>query len=97
MKTINPLYSTELRKVIDFMLEYGLSFDLRPHAGGWILCYPVFKDDEREFDIICHDRSYGHEHGLLEVMGAICEDDCDDVEGWLDADTVLNRIANYLF
>ena len=49
------------------------------------------QDKERQWDVICHRGSYGHKDGLLEVMGTIARGD-DDVEGWLTADDVIERI-----
>lgn len=43
-------------------------------------------------DAICHSFSYGHEQGLLEIMGLI-ED--DDVEGYLTAKEVFKRIKKH--
>lgn len=58
----------------------------------------VFMDaetGERVCDAICHWGSYGHEKGLIEVMGwPLCEATDDDVEGYLTADTVYARLMN---
>lgn len=43
-------------------------------------------------DAICHSFSYGHEQGLLEIMG-LTED--DDVEGYLTAKEVFKRIKKH--
>ena len=57
----------------------------------------VFMDaetGERVSDAICHFGSYGHEKGLIEVMGyPLCKIE-DDVEGCLTADTVYERLMN---
>lgn len=42
-------------------------------------------------DAICHSGSYGHEKGLLEVMGLTRNDDF--VEGWLTSEEVFDRIS----
>ncbi len=39
--------------------------------------------------------SYGHEDGLLEIMGTILTDEeskIDCVAGWLTAETIISRI-----
>ena len=58
----------------------------------------VFMDaetGERVCDAVCHWGSYGHERGLIEVMGwPLCEAIDDDVEGYLTADTVYARLMN---
>lgn len=42
-------------------------------------------------DAICHSGSYGHEIGLLEIMGLTRND--DSVEGWLTSEEVFDRIS----
>lgn len=59
----------------------------------------IFYDDEgnRIADAVCHSFSYGHEQGLIEVMGyPLCHAFDDDVEGWLTAGTVFSRWMNWL-
>lgn len=59
----------------------------------------IFYDNtgKRIADAVCHWGSYGHEKGLIEVMGyPLCRDFDDDVEGWLTAETVFSRWMNYL-
>jgi hypothetical protein len=41
-------------------------------------------------DAVCHSGSYGHEEGLLEIMGLTHND--DSVEGWLTSEEVFDRI-----
>ena len=49
---------------------------------------------ERSWDAICHDGSYGHELGLLEVMGERVVRVTDDaVEGYLTAEEVIGRLG----
>lgn len=42
-------------------------------------------------DAICHSGSYGHEEGLLEIMGLTRND--DSIEGWLTSEEVFDRIS----
>ena len=42
-------------------------------------------------EAVCHSGSYGHEIGLLEIMGLTRND--DSVEGWLTSDEVFDRIS----
>jgi hypothetical protein len=42
------------------------------------------------WDAICHDGSYGHEQGLIEVMGLGCDE--GDVIGSLTAAEVLEMV-----
>lgn len=55
----------------------------------------VFNKETREFewDAICQYGSYGYEDGLLEIYGRIVPN--DDVEGWLTADKVIERLKEY--
>lgn len=46
--------------------------------------------DELICDAVCHSGSYGHEEGLLEIMGLTRND--DSVEGWLTSEEVFDRI-----
>ena len=49
--------------------------------------------DAREWDAICQRGSYGHEEGLLEIMGNIVTDeDGESVVGFLTAEDVIERI-----
>lgn len=42
-------------------------------------------------DAVCHFESYGHERGLIEVMGfPFCDE--EDVVGFLTADEVIHQI-----
>lgn len=42
-------------------------------------------------DAVCHSGSYGHEIGLLEIMGLTRND--DSVEGWLTSEEAFDRIS----
>lgn len=46
------------------------------------------------WDCICHKGSFGCEEGLLEIMGCLVEED-GDVEGYLTAEDVIERIKKY--
>ena len=49
------------------------------------------QSEERIGDAVCHFGSYGHERGLIEVMGfPFCEE--EDVVGFLTADEVIHQI-----
>ena len=43
------------------------------------------------WDAICHDGSYGHERGLIEVMGLGCDNE-EDAVGFLTAAEVLEMV-----
>lgn len=44
-----------------------------------------------------HDGSYGRTDDKLELMGLLTkeESECDEVEGWLTAEDVFNRISKH--
>jgi len=69
-------------------------FDLEKDAFG---CYHILYPNNiiRECSVICNPMSYGHEEGLLEIMGLLTkeENEDDDVVGWLTAEDVFNRIV----
>ena len=46
------------------------------------------KYNNKEYSVVCHDFSYGHEDELLEV----CNYAWDDVYGWKTAEEVFNII-----
>ena len=58
------------------------------------------KNDELLWDGVCNAASYGHEHGLIEVMEhtdknyVLTEEErnCDDVLGWLTAQDIIDRL-----
>lgn len=54
-------------------------FFLRPQA------------DERIGDAVCHFGSYGHQEGLIEVMGYPFDDE-EDVVGFLTAEEIIHQI-----
>lgn len=68
---------------IPFDVEPDIEFGSRPH---------VFYPGNTNFkcSVICHWGSYGHEDGLLEIMG-LTENE-DGIEGWLTAKEVFRRI-----
>ena len=49
------------------------------------------QNGERIGDAVCHFGSYGHQEGLIEVMGFPFSDE-DDVVGSLTADEVIHQI-----
>ena len=83
---------TEFFKVARYLTEKGIKFVVRPLYDG---CQLYVLNDEKEgswaFDVILHGGSYGHEKGLLEVMG-ISKCPYDSVEGYLTGEAVIERI-----
>lgn len=88
----------EMNKLIQMLEQFEDTqeeyiFDLEKDAFG---CYHIFYPNKtiRECSVICNPMSYGHEEGLLEIMGLLTreESEDDDVVGWLTAEDVFNRI-----
>ena len=46
-------------------------------------------------DVVCSPFTYGGREGLLEIAGPLCQNDMDDVEGWLTGMEVYLRIADH--
>ena len=87
-RNIDPeIYKTEIRKLAKGLEERNIPYELKPLFDGW----QIWCDD---WDAICHSFSYGHEKGLLEIMGTLVDEEevGDTVEGHLTAEEILRRI-----
>ena len=85
LENVNPVYRIEADKLVKGLTEKGVEFDYYDCWDGvQIVC--------DGWDAICHSGSYGHEQGLLEVMGTVARADDDGVEGWLTAEEILQRL-----
>lgn len=93
---MNKTYMTELSKLATSLVIKGIPFKFKKlHDGYQIIVANLKHGNEWEWDAICHSGSYGHETGLLEIMGTIVDLDktCgDEVEGWLTAKDILERL-----
>ena len=83
-----------------YKLAYMLACTLIPYtmtelSGGYHIEYP--NHSHCVCSVICHNYSYGHNDGLLEIMGLLTEEESqhDTVVGWLDADEVFSRISKH--
>lgn len=82
-----------LVKMLDnTIIPYELTDDAMGNSNNQIW-YP--NHDEKICDVICHEYSYGGNDGYLEIMGLTQNE--DDVEGWLTAEEVFDRIYNDFF
>lgn len=81
----------EINQLAQGLVEKGITFTTKRLLGGMQI---VVNDDNDNYlwDAICHCGSYGHEEGLIEIMGTIVQNDCDDVEGYLTAEEILSRL-----
>lgn len=78
--------------VLDKMLtEAGIPHTLARHLDGWIVAYPS-NTVYYIMDAVEHFGSYGNQLDRIEVLWRGCK----DVEGWLTAQEVFDRIkAHY--
>ena len=90
-KNIKRLYRWELNNLMQGLMERGIDFRFEAINNGGMVT--VLEHNQKVWDAVCHDGSYGHEEGSLEVMGTvIVQNACDDVDGWLTADEILERV-----
>ena len=82
MTTINQ---DEMMKLAFGLRDRGIGFKMQSFFDGIQIVVGDF-----DWDAICHSGSYGHEKGLIEVMGLPqCQ---DDVIGYLTAEDVLKMV-----
>ena len=82
MDTINQ---NEMMKLAFGLYDRGIEFKAKSFFDGI-----QFIIGDWDWDAICHSGSFGHEDGLIEVMGLPqCQ---DDVIGHLTAEEVLNMV-----
>lgn len=95
MELNNKLNFYELSKLFLLLCDANIPCEVRHVIDGLQVVYPSVKDCV--CDAVCHSYSYGHEKGLLEIMGLVNEEEVgDSVEGYLTADEVFARIkADY--
>jgi hypothetical protein len=97
MKEKEAINLTELGKLCCWLATNNFRFTFKTFFdGAQIVVYS--KDNSRAWDAVCHSGSYGHEDGLLEIMGCIVdEDECGDtVRGWLTANDVIEIVVGML-
>ena len=76
------------------LADAGIPCEARELYDGMQICYPSIA--MCVCDAICHSGSYGHEKGLLEIMGLVDEEAVgDSVEGYLTAEEVFKRISEH--
>ena len=92
--TIN--YS-EIFKLSSLLLDKKIPFEMLKvnFANGYQILYPNRLN--RVCSVILHSGSYGHEEGLLEIMGLLTDEESewDSVVGYLSAVEVFERINKH--
>ena len=82
MTTINQ---NEMMKLAFGLRDRGIEFSVKSFFDGIQIVV-----GDWNWGAVCHNSSYGHEKGLIEVMGLPqCQ---DDVIGWLTAEAILKMV-----
>ena len=90
----NKNFTKEPLRLASMLLAQNIPHEVRECWDGLQVCYPSYKNCIS--DAVCHSGSYGHEKGLLEIMGLVDEAEVgDSVEGWLTAEEVCARWAKH--
>lgn len=88
------LYLNEIMELAEYLEKYQSDYfyEIRHlHDGYQIKVYDP--KGHYVWDAVCHYYSYGHEEGLLEIMGDIVNHDDDwEVEGYLTAKDIIERL-----
>jgi hypothetical protein len=78
---------TEMNKLAVLLAKNNIPFEIKAwniqNKPTWQICTPSIADTK--VDAVCHEFSYGHHDGLIEIMSAFEE----DVVGWLTAEEAL--------
>ena len=77
--------SYHIQNLINLLAHHGISFNYESDYNG---DHIMVNYEDRRYSIICHDFSYGHEKGLLEIYNYNWNDVC----GWLTAEEVFEII-----
>ena len=89
---------TEIIKLHELLNDAGIThlFVFDPENVGFELGY--VENGEVVCSACTHSFSYGHENGLIEIMGLLTPEELkrDEVAGWLTAEDVFQRIVNYI-
>ena len=84
----------EMTKLIEILKKSNIPFKVTSCWGAPQVWYPNRK--HVVCDAVCHKFSFGGKDGLLEIMGLVDEEEVgDDVEGYLTAEEVANRIFEH--
>lgn len=78
----------EMMKLVAACVALEIPHAIQPDGFGGNMVVLLDENSNRIGDAICHAGSYGHEMGLLEIMGKGCGD--GDVIGYLNATEVIH-------
>ena len=82
---------TQVDALIDMLAATDIPFEVTTNQGRPQVWYP--NCETPVCDAICHWGSYGHQDGLIEIMGLTHNGDM--AEGYLTAEEVFNRIKEH--
>ena len=88
-----PLDMTELNKLEKMLKDAGETVKRYAIDGGAQIV--IYRNGKRYWDALITKYSYGHQDGLLEIMGKPVVDekkDGDRVAGWLTAKDIMERV-----
>lgn len=81
----------EMDKLEKYLKNNGYVYERdAQYDGEQIIVYD--NRGRRQWDAVCHCFSYGHKDGLLEIMGTIVKDKEMEVEGFLTAQDIIERL-----
>ena len=83
----------EMEKLAKLLDEANVPYEVNWLFGTKQIIYP--NEAHHICDAVCHPYSYGSDRGLLEIMGLVGDDTGDDVEGYLTAEEVAERIIKH--
>lgn len=92
---IDSINQMEMVKLAMGLLDRGIEFEIRtiPDCTDGALQLVVPSVTNPEWDAVCSNFTYGGANGLIEISGKYVEEDyLDDVQGWLSAEDILERI-----
>ena len=78
----------EIEKLLKMIEDTDVDYAFRRLHDGYQIIL-------KHSSIIQHSYSYGGIEDKLEVMGKLCRDDEDEVEGYLTAEEVFTRIMDW--
>lgn len=87
----------EIERLVKMLINADIPFEVTDDVRGNSNNQIWYPNCEKSIcDVICHEYSYGGKDGYLEIMG-LSDNEYDDVEGWLTAEQVFERISSDFF
>ena len=90
---LNPNYK-EILKLHDMLEANNIPHEFARFYDGYVVCYQT-SGETCVCDAVQHRWSYGSEQDLIEILGLSENGAGIDIEGYLTADDVFQRIKNH--